>query len=42
VGSVNAVDLALVGTIGVIVIALLLDGVYVLVGRLTTSRGIRD
>ncbi|MFI9380932.1 ABC transporter permease [Kutzneria sp. NPDC052558] len=42
VGSVNAVELALVGTIGVIVIALLLDGVYVLVGRLTTSRGIRD
>ncbi|GAA3431691.1 ABC transporter permease [Kutzneria kofuensis] len=42
VGSANAVDLALVGTVGVIVIALLLDGVYVLVGRLTTSRGIRD
>jgi osmoprotectant transport system permease protein len=42
VGSVNAVDLALVGTVGVIVIALLLDGGYVLVGRLTTSRGIRD
>ncbi|MFC0546424.1 ABC transporter permease [Kutzneria chonburiensis] len=42
VGSVNAVDLALVGTVGVIVIALLLDGGYVLVGRLTTPKGIRD
>lgn len=42
VGSVNAVNLALAGTAGVIIIALLLDGVYVIVGRLTISRGIRD
>lgn len=41
-GSPNAVPQALVGTILVVVLALVLDGIYVLVGRLTTSRGIRD
>lgn len=41
-GSPNAVPQALVGTILIVVLALVLDGIYVLVGRLTTSRGIRD
>ncbi|WP_433682918.1 ABC transporter permease [Nocardia sp. CA-119907] len=41
-GSPNAVPQALVGTILIVVLALLLDGVFVIVGRLTTSRGIRD
>ena len=40
-GSANALNMALAGTLGVIVLALLLDGVFVLLGRLTTSRGIR-
>ncbi|MCP2169047.1 ABC transporter permease [Goodfellowiella coeruleoviolacea] len=41
VGSANAVNMALAGTVGVVVLALVLDGIYVLIGRLTTSRGIR-
>ncbi|HEY8373807.1 MAG TPA: ABC transporter permease [Pseudonocardiaceae bacterium] len=41
VGGANAIPAALAGTLGVVVLALLLDGVYVLVGRLTTSKGIR-
>ncbi|MFI9401180.1 ABC transporter permease [Nocardia sp. NPDC052316] len=41
-GSPNAVPQALVGTVLIVVLALVLDGIYVLVGRLTTSRGIRD
>ncbi|MET8875014.1 ABC transporter permease [Nocardia sp. NPDC004604] len=41
-GSPNAVPQALVGTILIVVLALLLDGIFVIVGRLTTSRGIRD
>ncbi len=41
-GSPNAVPQALTGTVLIIVLALLLDGLFVLVGRLTTSRGIRD
>jgi osmoprotectant transport system permease protein len=41
VGSANAVNRALAGTLGVVVIALVLDGIYVLIGRYTTSRGIR-
>ncbi len=40
-GSPTAVPQALTGTVLIIVLALLLDGVLVLVGRLTT-RGIRD
>jgi osmoprotectant transport system permease protein len=42
VGSPNAVPQALVGTVLIVILALILDGIYVLVGRLTTSRGIRD
>ncbi|HEX3792128.1 MAG TPA: ABC transporter permease [Pseudonocardiaceae bacterium] len=41
IGSVNAVNRALAGTLGVVVIALILDAIYVLIGRLTISRGIR-
>lgn len=40
-GSPNAVPQALVGTVLIVVLALVLDGIYVLVGRFTT-RGIRD
>ncbi len=42
VGSPNAVPQALVGTILIVVLALILDGIFVLIGRFTTSRGIRD
>ena len=42
IGGANALNYALVGTVGVVVLALLLDGLLVLLGRLTTSRGIRD
>jgi osmoprotectant transport system permease protein len=40
-GSANALNLALGGTLGVIVLALLFDAALLVVGRLTTSRGIR-
>ncbi|CAM2860305.1 ABC transporter permease [Prescottella defluvii] len=42
VGSPNAVPQALTGTVLIVILALVLDGLLVLVGRLTTSRGIRD
>jgi osmoprotectant transport system permease protein len=42
VGSPNAVPQALVGTVLIVVLALIVDGILVLVGRLTTSRGLRD
>jgi osmoprotectant transport system permease protein len=41
-GSANSLNQALAGTLGVVVLALLLDGVFVLVSRLTVPRGIRD
>ncbi|HTN55001.1 MAG TPA: ABC transporter permease [Microbacterium sp.] len=40
-GSKNALNFALSGTVGVIVLALLIDGAFVLITRLTTSRGLR-
>jgi osmoprotectant transport system permease protein len=40
-GGANALNMALAGTAGVIILALLLDALFVLFGRLTTSRGIR-
>lgn len=40
-GGANALNMAVAGTVGVIILALLLDAVFVLIGRLTTSRGIR-
>ena len=42
VGSPTAVPQALTGTVLIVILALVLDGLFVLVGRLTTSRGIRD
>lgn len=41
IGSATAVNLVLAGTLGVIVLALLFDTFFMLLGRLTTSRGIR-
>lgn len=40
-GSANATNEALAGTLGVVVLALLVDAVYVVIGKFTTSRGIR-
>ncbi|MFI8187225.1 ABC transporter permease [Streptomyces sp. NPDC085946] len=40
-GSANALHQVLAGTLGIIVLALLFDTVYVLIGRLTIPRGIR-
>ncbi|TDP96026.1 osmoprotectant transport system permease protein [Labedaea rhizosphaerae] len=40
-GSANATNEALAGTLGVVVLALVVDGIYVIISRLTTSRGIR-
>jgi osmoprotectant transport system permease protein len=41
ISSPNALNLVLGGTLGVIVLAVLFDLFYVLLNRLTTSRGIR-
>ncbi len=41
IGSPNATNLALAGTLGVVVIAILLDVGFLLLSRLTTSKGIR-
>jgi osmoprotectant transport system permease protein len=41
IGSANALYSALVGTIGVVILALVLDAVLKVFGRLTTSKGIR-
>ncbi|MGO1973277.1 MAG: ABC transporter permease [Propionibacteriaceae bacterium] len=41
IGGANAANSALVGTITIVLLALVLDGLLLLVGRLTTSRGIR-
>ncbi|ATL28090.1 ABC transporter permease [Streptomyces formicae] len=40
-GSKNAINQVLAGTLGIIILALLFDAAYVLIGRLTISRGIR-
>jgi osmoprotectant transport system permease protein len=40
-GAKNAIDAAIVGTVGVIVLALLFDLFFVVVRRVTTSRGLR-
>ncbi|MFI0983545.1 ABC transporter permease [Streptomyces sp. NPDC021093] len=39
-GSKNALNQVLAGTLGIVLLALLFDAVYVLVGRLTIPRGI--
>ena len=41
IGSANALYSALVGTVGVVLLALVLDALLQLVGRATTSKGIR-
>ena len=41
IGGANAANSALAGTVLIVVLALVLDGLLLLVGRLTTSRGIR-
>ncbi|WP_020496834.1 ABC transporter permease subunit [Sciscionella marina] len=41
IGSKTAVDRALAGTIGIVVLALVVDGLLVLLGRFTTSPGVR-
>ncbi|PRY34895.1 ABC transporter permease [Umezawaea tangerina] len=40
-GSANATNQAIAGTLGIVILALLLDGIFALVGRYTVSRGIR-
>lgn len=40
-GSANATNQALAGTLGVVILALILDGIYVLIARFTSPRGIR-
>ncbi|MFH8410043.1 ABC transporter permease [Streptomyces sp. NPDC018019] len=40
-GSANALNQVLSGTLGIVVLALLFDAAYILIGRLTISRGIR-
>lgn len=40
-GSSNALNQVLAGTLGIVVLALLFDAAYVLIGRLTIPRGIR-
>jgi osmoprotectant transport system permease protein len=40
-GSANATNQALAGTIGIVLMALVIDGIYLVIARLTTSRGIR-
>ncbi|WP_406394833.1 ABC transporter permease [Streptomyces sp. NBC_00887] len=40
-GSANAINQVLSGTLGIVVLALLFDAAYVLLGRLTIPRGIR-
>ncbi|MEU1003363.1 MULTISPECIES: ABC transporter permease [Streptomyces] len=40
-GSANALNQVLAGTLGIVILALLFDAAYVLIGRLTIPRGIR-
>lgn len=41
IGGANALNQAFVGTVGVVLLALVLDALLLLLGRLTTSKGIR-
>jgi len=41
IGGTNATESALVGTIGIVIIALILDLLLLFLGRVTTSKGIR-
>ena len=42
VGSAAAINLVLGGTLGIVALALLFDALFLGIGKLTTSRGIRD
>jgi osmoprotectant transport system permease protein len=42
IGSATALNLVIGGILGIIVLALLFDTFFNFVGKLTTSRGIRD
>jgi osmoprotectant transport system permease protein len=41
-GSANSLNQALAGTLGVVILALILDAVFVLIARLTIPKGVRD
>lgn len=41
IGSFNAVDYALTGTVLVVILALIVDALFILIARSTTSRGLR-
>lgn len=41
IGGANALNQALLGTVGVVILALILDALLLLLGRLTTPKGIR-
>lgn len=41
IGGANALNQAVVGTVGVVILALVLDGLLLLLGRLTIPRGVR-
>ena len=41
IGGANALNSALVGTLGVVILALAIDALLLLLGRLTISKGIR-
>lgn len=40
-GSANALNQVLAGTLGIVILALLFDAAYIVIGRLTIPRGIR-
>ncbi|GLY64129.1 ABC transporter permease [Amycolatopsis taiwanensis] len=40
-GSANSIEQALTGTLGVVILALILDAIYVLIARFTSPRGAR-
>jgi hypothetical protein len=42
IGGANALNQVLGGTLGIIVLAILFDTFFNVLGKLTTSRGIRD
>ncbi len=41
IGGANAVNYAVVGTVGIVIVALIADALLLLLGRLTISKGIR-
>ncbi|MFC6930475.1 ABC transporter permease [Actinomadura yumaensis] len=40
-GGANSINMTLAGTLGIVILALIFDGCLMLIGRLTTPRGIR-